>query len=91
MKKSFEKEILLRCVICGSDDHFEFNDDKSYVRCTLCNKEYLGGYDELKEMNQAMVSHEIDSFKQEVAKETKDEITRMLKNAFRGNKNITFK
>jgi hypothetical protein len=91
MKKSYNKELSLRCVVCGSDDHFEYNEDKTYVKCTLCNKEYLGGYDELVEMNKAMVAEEVESMKKEVAKDAKDEITKMLKDAFKGNKYISFK
>lgn len=91
MKKSYDKEIHLRCVICGSDRDFEYNDDKSYVRCKLCNKEYLGGYDELVEMNQAIVADELECIKKEVAKDAKDEIAKMLKDAFKGNKYISFK
>ena len=91
MKKSYNKELSLRCVVCGSDDHFEYNEDKTYVKCTLCNKEYLGGYDELVEMNQAMVAEEVENMKKEVAKDAKDEITKMLKDAFKGNKYISFK
>ena len=49
MKESYE--VILRCAICGSEDHFEFNEDKSYIKCTFCNREYLGGIDELKELN----------------------------------------
>ena len=41
----------LRCATCGSDSHFETNDEKTYIKCTMCNREYLGGYDELLELN----------------------------------------
>lgn len=91
MKKSYNRDIHLRCVVCGSDDHFEYNDDKSYVKCTLCNREYLGGYDELKEMNEAMIADEIEDLKKEFTKDAQAEITKMIKDAFKGNKHITFK
>lgn len=81
----------LRCVICGSDSDFEYNDDKSYVRCKLCNKEYLGGYEELKAMNEALISDGIESLKEEVSEDIKKDITDMFKNAFKGSKYITFK
>lgn len=41
----------LRCITCAGED-FEFNEDKSYVKCNTCGREYLGGYDELLEYNQ---------------------------------------
>ena len=56
MRKSYNRSISLRCVVCGSTEHFEYNDDKTYVKCMLCNREYLGGEDELIEMNEAMIA-----------------------------------
>lgn len=50
MKESYV--FRLRCATCGSEDKFESNTDQSYVKCTFCNREYLGGIDELKELNQ---------------------------------------
>ena len=46
-----EYTIKLRCATCGCEDHFEYNKDKSYVKCTFCNREYIGGIEELKEHN----------------------------------------
>ncbi len=43
MEKHYEGK--LRCITCAGED-FEFNEDKSYVKCTTCGREYLGGYDE---------------------------------------------
>ena len=42
----------LRCATCGDTESFEFNDDKSYIKCVKCNREYFGGYDELLSYNQ---------------------------------------
>ena len=77
----------LKCATCRSDSHFSFNEDKSYIKCTNCNREYLGGYDELMQLNQET----IDELKNEIAQDVKNEITQQLKEAFRGNKNIKFK
>ena len=49
MKDDYHKYIALRCATCGSCSDFEFNDDKTYIKCTKCNREYHGGYDELVE------------------------------------------
>ena len=43
-------EIRLRYTTCGCEDQFEFNEDKSYIKCTFCNREYFGGIEELKEL-----------------------------------------
>jgi len=85
MKTNYTEKLI--CATCGSDSNFEFNEDKSYIKCTNCNREYLGGYDELLELN-----HEtIDKVKQQIAQEAKNEILNHLKDTFRDNKNIKIK
>lgn len=91
MKDSYNKSIQLRCIVCGSADDFEYNEDKSYVKCKRCNKEYMGGYDELVEYNQVYIQDELDDLKQEVKKDFEKDIQDIFKNAFKGNKNIRFK
>ena len=49
-------EIRLRCATCGCEDQFEFNDDKSYIKCTFCNREYFGGIEELVIIGNAMLT-----------------------------------
>ena len=91
MKKKYERSINLRCVVCGSSDHFEYNDDKTYVKCTLCNREYLGGQQELQDMNEAMINEEVEAFKKEASKDVEKEVRDIVKKAFKGSKYITFK
>ena len=91
MKDSYNRQIPLRCATCGSSSDFEFNDDKSYVKCKKCNKEYPGGYDELVSLNQTNIQEEIDAMKQEVKEDLEKNIHDMLKKAFKGNKNIKIK
>ena len=55
MKKNYNKSIQLRCVVCGSDSDFEYNADKTYVKCAKCNREYAAGYDELVELNKGLI------------------------------------
>ena len=43
-----------RCMDCF-EDRFEWNDDKSYVRCKVCGREYLGGYNELVDLNRKYI------------------------------------
>lgn len=90
MKDSYDKTIQLRCLTCGDTD-FEFNEDKSWVKCNRCGREYLGGYDELVELNQDNINQALEDSKEEIAKDLKQDITRMFNDAFRGNKNIKFK
>lgn len=88
MKKLKDKyTVKLRCATCGCDDHFEFNDDKSYIKCTMCNREYLGGIEELKELNEEA----FDELKGQIADDAKSYIQDELRKAFKGNKFIKFK
>ena len=91
MKKEYSKSIRLRCVVCGSDSDFEINEDKTYIKCTKCNREYLGGYDELVELNQTLIDEEVEPAKQEVKENLEKEIHNMLKKAFKKNKFIKIK
>lgn len=91
MKKDYSKNILLRCVVCGSDSDFECNEDKTYVKCNKCNREYYGGYDELVELNKSLIDEEVEQTKEEIVSDIHKDLTTMLKNAFKGNKYITIK
>ena len=85
LKDSYE--IHLRCATCGSEEQFEFNDDKSYIKWTFCNREYFGGIEELKDLNQEA----IDDVKEEIEKEAASYIKDQLKKALKGNKFIKIK
>lgn len=91
MKKDYSKSIQLRCVVCGSDSDFEYNENKSYIKCHKCNREYLGGYDELVELNRALIDVELEHTKEEIACDVKDELNAMLKKAFKGSKYFKIK
>lgn len=90
MKDGYFKSIQLRCITCGGED-FDFNEDKSYIKCNLCNREYLGGYDELVELNEETIAEGVEAFKAEVSKDIEEDIHDMFKNAFKGNKFIKIK
>jgi hypothetical protein len=63
LKDIYNEKIQLRCTVCGMDDKFEFNEDKSYIKCTNCGKEYFGGYDELVECNQGIIDEKLNTMK----------------------------
>lgn len=85
LKESYE--IRLRCATCGCEDQFEFNEDKSYIKCTFCNREYFGGIEELKELNQEA----FDEVKEEMQKDAASYIKDQLTKAFKGNKHVKIK
>lgn len=85
MKTNYE--VKLRCATCGSYSHLEYNDDKSYIKCKLCNREYLGGYDELLEFN----PEAIEEIKNQIAKEAKIQFEKQLKHSFKNSKFIKIK
>lgn len=91
MKKSYDRSIQLRCVVCGSADDFEYNEDKTYIKCKKCNREYLGGYDELVELNQAHIQEEFDGMKAEVEQDAAKYLRDSLKKALKGNKFVNIK
>jgi ribosomal protein L37AE/L43A len=86
MKKNYDKSIRLRCVVCGSDSDFECSEDKVYIKCNKCNREYKGGYNELVELNKALIDDEIEKTTEEITFDVQTEIETMLKDAFKGNK-----
>ena len=88
MTKKYNKSIQLRCVVCGSDSDFEFNEDKTYVKCNKCNREYLSGYDELVELNKGLIEEGVEQTKREVAQDIREEINKMFRDAFKGNNHI---
>ena len=90
MKNDYSKSITLRCLTCGGED-FEFNEDKSYIKCNLCNREYFGGFDELIELNEESITEGVGAFKAEVTSDIEKDITDMFKKAFSGNKFIKIK
>lgn len=89
--KNYSKRIQLRCVVCGSDSDFKSNDDKSYIKCEKCNREYLGGYDELVKLNKELIDSEVEQTKEQIVRDTKVEITAMFKSAFKGSKYFKLK
>lgn len=91
MKDTYSKSIRLRCIVCGSDSDFESNEDKTYIRCNKCNREYLGGYDELVELNEGLINEELEATKKEIVDDVRDELSKAFKNAFKGTKHIKLK
>ncbi|MCX2450030.1 hypothetical protein OQX61_01995 [Pedobacter sp. PLR] len=87
MKDNYSMNVSLQCVTCGNTGAFDFNEDKTYVKCTACNREYLNGYAELVELNQENINNVLEEKKSEIAQDFKNDILK----AFKGNKYIKIK
>ena len=91
LKDNYDFSVPLRCIVCGSDDCFEFNDDKSFVKCTQCGKEYPGGYDELVSCNAAFIEEAKEEVLDNIKEDLQKEVHQMFKDAFKGSKFIKIK
>lgn len=91
MKDNYDRSIQLRCITCGDDSSFEHNEDKTYIKCIRCGREYFGGYNEVVELNQELVETELEDIEKEVTIDLKNDLNKVFKDAFRGNKYIKFK
>ena len=83
MKSNYSKSIRLRCIVCGSDSDFEYNEERTFIKCTRCNKEYFGGYDELVELNQEMIANNLEDLKIEVADDLKKKLSNSIRRALK--------
>ena len=80
MKKEYF--LCLKCATCGREDSCEYSDDKSYIKCTFCNREYFGGIEELKELNEQQLRELKKKMKQDALTHLQNE----LKKVFKGNR-----
>ena len=87
MKDSYDKSIQLVCITCA-DSNFEYNDEKTWIKCNRCKREYNGGYDELVELNQENIANQLEESKQEIKKDLQEDLNKMFKDSF---KNIKLK
>lgn len=78
LKDNYNRKVQLECATCGGQD-FEFNDDKTYIKCNTCEREYLGGYDELVEYNQEKINETLEDVKHEVKYDVEQAFKDMFK------------
>lgn len=80
MNKNYIKNIKLRCITCGDDSSFDYNENKTYIKCLRCNREYFGGYEELVALNQALIDRSVDDLKEQIQTELSLKIKSMFNN-----------
>ncbi|MFD2554588.1 hypothetical protein [Sphingobacterium tabacisoli] len=78
--------VELNCATCGQSN-FDHNEDKSWVKCNNCDREYLGGISELAEFNQSNIQDAVNDYGQSLV----DEFAKSLESKFKNNKYIKFK
>lgn len=78
--------VSLLCATCGQGD-FDHNEDKSWVKCNNCDREYPGGIDELAEFNQNNIQEAVSGYGQNLV----DDFAKKLESTIRNNKHIKFK
>ncbi len=85
MKTEFNTQ--LKCATCGNDSSLEFNEDKSYVKCNNCGREYLGGLDELVELN----TDTVEETRAAMEREAQDHIRKELQKSLGKSMNMKIK
>ncbi len=83
---SKKKAVSLVCATCGQGD-FDHNEDKSWVKCNNCNREYSGGIDELAEFNQNRIQTAVN----DVGQNLLEDFTKKMESTFKNSKHIKFK
>lgn len=78
--------VTLNCPTCGQSD-FNHNEDKSYVKCNNCKREFHGGIDELAEFNQVEIENEVQKYGQALL----DDFGKKLARDFKNNIRLKFK
>lgn len=81
--KDYSRDIKLRCVVCGDTESFKVDDNSQTIICERCGREYLGGKDELIELNQQLIDEEVENIKAEVTKDVQKEFNKMMKSIFK--------
>ena len=90
MKKDYSFSVTLRCPVCGST-YIDLSGDKTYGKCSICNKVFYRGYDELVELNQTTIDAAVAEKKSEFQKDLAKELNDRLKKALKGSKYIKIK
>ena len=77
--ENIQETIVPRCATCGYTDHFEFNEDKTYIKCTNCGREYFGGQDELLEYNKEEIEAVKERLQHQIAGQLQKELLKVFK------------
>ncbi|MEK9496001.1 hypothetical protein V2H77_05970 [Photorhabdus sp. P32] len=86
--EKYNRNITLLCPVCGNTE-MEHSEEFEIVKCVGCGKELTK--DELIQENGLSIDDHVDEIKKELTKDIQKQFNNMLKQAFKGNKNIRIK
>jgi len=78
MKSNYQTSVSLACQTCGGED-FDFNDDQTYVKCNICNREYPGGIEELKQLNEQRLQAAVKQLGQNMVADAEKDLKKKLR------------
>ena len=85
--KNLDRQISLMCPTCGCKDFsFDEHDENGLVSCAQCERELIRT--DLVAENSELITENQNEIAKEAQKQIEAEMEKMLKNAFKGNKNI---
>ena len=90
--EKYNRNITLLCPTCGNSDLeiiHGYEESIERVRCPSCGRELTK--DELIKENFENIGINLTEVKKEITKDVGKEMHKMLKDAFKGNKNIKFR
>ncbi|MCG9230944.1 hypothetical protein ABXV22_25845 [Vibrio rotiferianus] len=84
---NLDRQISLMCPTCGCKDFsFDEHDENGLVTCAQCERELTRT--DLVAENSELITENQNEIAKEAQKQIEAEMEKMLKNAFKGNKNI---
>ncbi|HGF7511354.1 TPA: hypothetical protein AB5A35_003315 [Vibrio cholerae] len=84
---NLDREINMLCPTCGCKDFsFDEHDESALITCIQCERQFTRG--ELVTENSELIAENQKEIVQEAKMQIEAEMKKMLKNVFKGNKNI---
>ncbi|BDP34906.1 hypothetical protein JL857_23925 [Vibrio parahaemolyticus] len=84
---NLERQISMLCPTCGCKDFtFDEQDENGVVTCAQCERQLTRA--DLVAENSELITENQNEIAKEAQKQIEAEMKKMLKNAFKGNKNI---
>ncbi|MBE1275163.1 ECs_2282 family putative zinc-binding protein [Enterovibrio baiacu] len=87
---NLDRQISMLCPTCGCKEFsFDEHDENGLVTCTQCERQLTRA--ELVSENSELIAENQNELAKEAQKQIEAEMKKMVRDAFKGNKNIKFK